>query len=58
MDRRRGCLHGGGDYEATRGSAYYRHISGAALNLASQAIKVSTVRRWEKEEDRGTGREG
>jgi len=32
---------------ATRVFAYYRHISGAALNLASHPIKVSTVR-WEQ----------
>lgn len=31
--------------------AYYRHISGAALNLASHPIKVSTERRPEEDGD-------
>lgn len=39
---------------ATRVFAYYRHISGAALNLASHPIKVSTVRWEQRREKKGT----
>lgn len=35
-----GYAYGGKDYETI--FAYYRHISGATLNLASHPIKVST----------------